>query len=200
MPDIDGINHHKVMSYIDVIRGKTLPGKRVAIIGAGGIGFDIATLLIQQGRPQDKQHWLRSWGVDMRYRNRGGLLRQAGKIDSGRKIFMLQRKQSRMGASLGKTTGWIHRTTLKNAGVEMLSGVKYEKIDDYGLHITHQGNSRSLEVDHVIICAGQNPNRVLAEELKSSGILLHVIGGADKARELDAERAIRQGMQLAAEI
>jgi 2,4-dienoyl-CoA reductase (NADPH2) len=199
-PDIDGINHHKVMSYIDVLGGKVPPGKRVAIIGAGGIGFDIATLLVQQDRPQDKQHWLRSWGVDTRYMNRGGLLMQTGKIHSGRKIFMLQRKQSRMGASLGKTTGWIHRTTLKNAGVEMLSGVKYEKIDDHGLHITHQGNSRSLEVDHVIICAGQNPNRILADELKSSGILLHVIGGADKARELDAERAIRQGMQLAAEI
>jgi 2,4-dienoyl-CoA reductase (NADPH2) len=199
-PDIDGINHHKVVSYSDVIAGKTLPGKRVAIIGAGGIGFDLATLLVQQGQPQDKQYWLRSWGVDTAYMNRGGLLMQSGKIDSGRKIFMLQRKQSRMGASLGKTTGWIHRTTLKKAGVEMLSGVKYERIDDHGLHITHQGSCRSLEVDHVILCAGQDPNRALADELKSSGILLHVIGGADKARELDAERAIRQGMQLAAEI
>jgi 2,4-dienoyl-CoA reductase (NADPH2) len=199
-PEIDGINHSKVVSYIDVISGKTVPGKRVAIIGAGGIGFDVATLLVQQGGLQGKEQWLQSWGIDMALRSRGGLLMQADNRQSAREIYMLQRKQSRIGASLGKTTGWIHRTTLRNSGVEMLNGVKYQKIDDSGLHITQQGNSRILEVDHIIICAGQNPNRLLADELKSSGILLHVIGGADKARELDAERAIRQGMELAAKI
>jgi len=199
-PEIEGIHHSKVVSYMDVISGKTEPGKRVAIIGAGGIGFDVATLLIEQGVPQDKQHWLQSWGVDTAYMGRGGLLEQGGTMRSGHRIYMLQRKQSVMGASLGKTTGWIHRAMLKNAGVEMLSGVRYDKVDDQGLHITQQGAARILDVDHVIICAGQNSNRALADELKSSGILLHVIGGADKARELDAERAIRQGMQLAAEI
>jgi 2,4-dienoyl-CoA reductase (NADPH2) len=199
-PDIDGINHRKVVSYIDVIAGKVVPGEHVAIIGAGGIGFDVATLLVEQEKPQDKSHWLQSWGVDRNYANRGGLILQSEKPVSGRKIYMLQRKQKRMGAGLGKTTGWIHRTMLKNAGVEMLSGVRYEKIDDRGLHIVHQGDRRILEVDNVIVCAGQNPKRTLADELESSGILLHVIGGADKARELDAERAIRQGMQLAAKI
>jgi 2,4-dienoyl-CoA reductase (NADPH2) len=132
--------------------------------------------------------------------NRGGLLKQGGTMHSERRIYMLQRKPSAIGASLGKTTGWIHRAMLNNAGVEMLSGVNYDKVDDQGLHITHQGAVRTLGVDHVIICAGQDSNRALADELKSSGILLHVIGGADKARELDAERAIRQGMQLAAVI
>jgi len=105
-----------------------------------------------------------------------------------------------MGATLGKTTGWIHRTRLKNAGVEMLNGVKYQRIDDRGLHIAHNGDSRVLEVDHIILCAGQNPNRALADELESSGMLVHVIGGADKAVELDAERAIRQGTVLATKI
>ena len=199
-PDIDGINHSKVVSYSDVISGKVVPGKRVAIIGAGGIGFDVASLLVHQGEPQDKQHWLHSWGVDTEYNSRGGLLPQTEKYAAQRKIYLLQRKQSKMGATLGKTTGWIHRISLKNAGVEMLSGVKYLRIDDQGLHITQNGDSRVLDVDHVILCAGQDSNRALADELESSGMLVHVIGGADKAVELDAERAIRQGMELATKI
>ena len=199
-PDIDGINHSKVVSYIDVISGKVVPGKRVAIIGAGGIGFDVASLLVHQGEPQDKEHWLHSWGVDTEYENRGGLMLQAKEFTPQRKVYLLQRKQSRMGATLGKTTGWIHRTRLKNAGVEMLNGVKYQSIDDRGLHILNNGDSRVLDVDHIILCAGQKPNRMLADGLESSGMLVHVIGGADKAMELDAERAIRQGMELAAKI
>lgn len=199
-PEIEGINHSKVLSYIDVISGKVEPGDRVAIIGAGGIGFDVATLLIHQDKPQDKQHWLHSWGVDTAYMNRGGLLQQAEKFTAQRKVYLLQRKQSKIGATLGKTTGWIHRMTLKNAGVEMLNGVKYDRIDDRGLHITHGGESRLIEVDHIILCAGQNPNRSLADDLASSGMLVHVIGGADKAVELDAERAIRQGVELATKI
>jgi 2,4-dienoyl-CoA reductase (NADPH2) len=199
-PDIDGINHHKVVSYIDVISGKVEAGERVAIIGAGGIGFDVATLLLHRDDPQDKAHWLQSWGVDTQYRHRGGLLLQPDRQTAERKIYLLQRKPTKTGTALGKTTGWIHRTILKDAGVDMLNGVKYEKIDDQGLHIVLGGEPRVLDVDHVILCAGQKPNRTLADELKSSGILLHVIGGADKAIELDAERAIRQGVELAAQI
>jgi 2,4-dienoyl-CoA reductase (NADPH2) len=200
IPDIDGINHSKVVSYIDVISGKVVPGKRVAIIGAGGIGFDVATLLVHQAEPQDKEHWLRSWGVDTEYKNRGGLVLQTEELAPQRKVYLLQRKQSKMGATLGKTTGWIHRIALKNAGVEMLNGVKYQRIDDRGLHILNNGDSRVLDVDHIILCAGQKPNRTLADELESSGMLVYVIGGADKALELDAERAIRQGMELATKI
>jgi 2,4-dienoyl-CoA reductase (NADPH2) len=200
LPLIDGIDHSKVVSYIDVINGAVAAGQRIAIIGAGGIGFDVATLLIHQGHAQDKQHWLRSWGVDPEYRSRGGLLDQAEGCYSGRSIYLLQRKPSRMGATLGKTTGWIHRTALKNAGVEMISGAKYERIDDRGLHISREGEARVLDVDQVVVCAGQEPNRTLADELQGSGMLVHVIGGADKALELDAERAIRQGVQLATEL
>ncbi len=200
IPDIDGINHSKVVSYIDVISGKIVPGERVAIIGAGGIGFDVATLLVDKEETQNKERWLQSWGVDAQYMHRGGLLPQPGKYTAQRKVYLLQRKPSKMGATLGKTTGWIHRTRLKNAGVEMLNGVKYQRIDDRGLHITHNGDSRVLDVDHIILCAGQNPNRALADALESSGMLVHVIGGADKAVELDAERAIRQGTELATKI
>jgi 2,4-dienoyl-CoA reductase (NADPH2) len=189
-----------VVSYVDVISGKVVPGKRVAIIGAGGIGFDVASLLVHQGEPQDKEHWLHSWGVDTEYKNRGGLVLQTEAFFAERKVYLLQRKQSKMGATLGKTTGWIHRTSLKNAGVEMLNGVKYQGIDDQGLHISCNGSVRVLDVDHIILCAGQKPNRTLADELASSGMLVHVIGGADKAVELDAERAIRQGMELATKI
>ncbi len=199
-PDIDGINHGKVVSYIDVISGKVVPGKRVAIIGAGGIGFDVASLLVHPDEAQDKTHWLHSWGVDTEYNSRGGLLHQPEKTTAERKVYLLQRKQSKMGTSLGKTTGWIHRTALKNAGVEMLNGVKYHRIDDRGLHLINNGDTRVLDVDHVILCAGQSPNRTLADQLASSGMLVHVIGGADKAVELDAERAIRQGVELATKI
>jgi 2,4-dienoyl-CoA reductase (NADPH2) len=200
IPDIPGINHSKVVSYIDVVSGKAVPGKRVAIIGAGGIGFDVAALLVENEATQDREHWLQSWGVDMHYASRGGLLPRPEKISAQRKVYLCQRKPGKMGATLGKTTGWIHRTRLKNAGVEMLNGVKYQRINDQGLHITHNGDSRVLDADHIILCAGQNPNRALADELESSGMLVHVIGGADKAVELDAERAIRQGMELATKI
>jgi 2,4-dienoyl-CoA reductase (NADPH2) len=200
MPDIHGINHSKVVSYIDVISGKVVPGERVAIIGAGGIGFDVATLLVDKEAAHEKEHWLQSWGVDTQYIHRGGLLPQPREYSAQRKVYLLQRKPSKMGATLGKTTGWIHRTRLKNAGVEMLNGVKYQRIDDRGLHIEHNGDPRVLEVDHIILCAGQNPNRALADELEGSGMLVHVIGGADKAVELDAERAIRQGTELATKI
>jgi 2,4-dienoyl-CoA reductase (NADPH2) len=200
MPAIDGIEHDKVVSYVDVISGRVVIGNCVAIIGAGGIGFDVATLLAEQGWPQDRQGWLQAWGIDAQYRGRGGLLERPQRIETARKIYLLQRKPSKPGATLGKTTGWIHRSSLRNAGVEMLSGVKYERIDDQGLHIVHEGKSCVLDVDHVVICAGQIPNRHLADELADSGMLVYLIGGADKAVELDAERAIRQGVELAAKI
>ena len=199
-PAIDGINHPMVVSYIDVISGKVEAGKRVAIIGAGGIGFDVATLLVDQPGVDSTQDWLQSWGVDKNYLNRGGLLPQAGNGPAQRKVYLLQRKPSKMGASLGKTTGWIHRAALKKAGVEMLVGVNYRRIDDRGLHIDIAEEPGLLDVDQVVLCAGQEPNRRLADELASSGMLVHIIGGADKAVELDAERAIRQGVELAAKI
>jgi 2,4-dienoyl-CoA reductase (NADPH2) len=197
MPQIEGIDHKSVVSYIDVITQKVEPGKRVAIIGAGGIGFDVATLLTHDKQSQNREGWLKSWNIDIEYNQRGGLL--TGQADSkpGRRVYLLQRKQTKPGKSLGKTTGWIHRVRLREAGVEMLSGVRYEKINDQGLFIYHQKQSRLLDVDQVIICAGQQPNRSLADELQASGMLVHVIGGADKALELDAERAIRQGYELA---
>jgi 2,4-dienoyl-CoA reductase (NADPH2) len=200
VPQIDGIDHAKVVSYVDIIDGRIAAEERVAIIGAGGIGFDVATLLIDHIQAESKTHWLQAWGVDTDYRGRGGLLDHAEKAPSERRIYLLQRKHNKPGAKLGRTTGWIHRATLKYAGVEMLSGVKYERIDDRGLHINHGGASRLLEVDQIIVCAGQEPNRILADELQGSGMLVHVIGGADKALELDAERAIRQGVELAATI
>jgi len=200
IPEIDGINHEKVVSYIDVINRNIEPGERVAIIGAGGIGFDVATLLVDDGAPPDPQQWLQSWGVDTDYTHRGGMLPRADAAAARRKLYLLQRKPSKPGAMLGKTTGWIHRAALKKAGVEMLNGVRYQRIDDHGLHIMIDGKTRVLEVDHVVLCSGQNPNRRLADELASSGMLVHVIGGADRAAELDAERAIRQGVELAAAI
>ena len=197
MPQIEGIDHESVVSYIDVITQKVAPGKRVAIIGAGGIGFDVATLLIDNEQSQNREGWLKSWNIDIEYNRRGGLLVEQAENKSGRKIYLLQRKQTKPGKSLGKTTGWIHRVRLRQAGVEMLSGVCYEKINDQGLFIHHQKQSRLLDIDQVIICAGQESNRNLADELHASGMLVHVIGGADKALELDAERAIRQGYELA---
>ncbi len=200
IPQISGINHAKAVSYIDVIKGNTVPGNNVAIMGAGGIGFDVATMLLHDDQAPNGEDWLQHWGVDRQYHNRGGLLEQPVTHQSKRSIVMLQRKQTKPGATLGKTTGWIHRLTLRQAGVEMLSGVQYDKIDDQGLHITVSGEQRLLAVDHVVICTGQNPNRTLADELGNSGKAVHVIGGADEARELDAERAIRQGAELASRL
>jgi 2,4-dienoyl-CoA reductase (NADPH2) len=157
----------------------------------------VATLLIDNEQSQNREGWLKSWNIDIEYNRRGGLLVEQAENKSGRKIYLLQRKQTKPGKSLGKTTGWIHRVRLRQAGVEMLSGVCYEKINDQGLFIHHQKQSRLLDVDQVIICAGQESNRNLADELHASGMLVHVIGGADKALELDAERAIRQGYELA---
>jgi 2,4-dienoyl-CoA reductase (NADPH2) len=203
MPLIDGITHPKVLSYVDVLRDKAPVGDRVAIIGAGGIGFDAAMYLSQQGEStsQNIAEFCVEWGIDTSLQHAGGLRPEGIHLTkSPRQIVMLQRKASKPGDGLGKTTGWIHRTTLLARGVKMLAGVSYERIDDEGLHITVGGEAQTLAVDNVIICAGQDPRRELAEPLRELGKKLHLIGGADVAMELDARRAIAQGTRLALEI
>ena len=201
--DIPGIHHAKVISYVDAISGTAPIGESVAIIGAGGIGFDTA-ILVSDERPStslDRERFLEEWGVDRDYRQPGGLLADFSASDrSFRRVTLLQRKAAKMGASLGKTTGWIHRATLKKRGVAMLNGVVYEKIDDAGLHIVKNGTRRTIAADTIIVCAGQEPLRTLAEDLQSGDMAVHVIGGADKATELDAKRAIDQGTRLALEV
>jgi 2,4-dienoyl-CoA reductase (NADPH2) len=203
MPLIDGIMHPKVLSYVDVLRDKAPVGDRVAIIGAGGIGFDAAMYLSQQGEStsQNIAEFCVEWGIDTSLQHAGGLRPEGIHLTkSPRQIVMLQRKASKPGDGLGKTTGWIHRTTLLARGVKMLVGVSYERIDDEGLHITVGGEPQTLAVDNVIICAGQDPRCELAEPLRELGKKLHLIGGADVAMELDARRAIAQGTRLALEI
>ena len=198
VPEIEGIGHPKVVGYLDVLRDKCQVGKTVALIGAGGIGFDTAEYLLHSGTSPslDKTKFFAEWGVDTQYRSRGGL--QAAVIEkSPRKLFLLQRKTGKVGEGLGKTTGWIHRTSLKNRHVEMLNGVSYRKIDDEGLHITVDDKDMLIPADTVVLCAGQNPQRELQAELLEAGCSVHLIGGADQAVELDAKRAIKQGTELA---
>jgi len=195
VPDIPGIDHPKAVPYPDLLSGARRAGERVAIIGAGGIGFDVATFLThRQG-----EDYLAEWGIDRTLTTRGGLL-PAKPAAAARRVYLLQRKPGRPGATLGKTTGWIHRAALKMRGVEMRGGISYERIDDQGLHIRSERGPELLAVDHVIICAGQESVNQLAGELAGTGKPVHVIGGALLAAELDAERAIREGTQLAARI
>ena len=201
LPEIDGITHPKVLGYLDVLRDKKPVGRSVAVIGAGGIGFDVSEYLLHKGvSPSlDKAKFFAEWGVDTTGSARGGL--QPARIGAvPRKIYLLQRKASKVGDGLGKTTGWIHRTGLKNRGVEMIPGVTYRKVDDAGLHISVDGKDMLLPVDNVIVCAGQDPNRELQAALQAQGVRVHLIGGADKAAELDAKRAIKQGTELALRI
>lgn len=199
-PPIEGINHPKVLNYIDVLKDKKDVGKRVAVIGAGGIGFDVSEYITHAGPTTslDIPAFMKEWGVDMTLSARGGIEGvQAQPTPSPREVFLLQRKEKKVGGGLGKTTGWIHRTGLINKGVKMIPGCEYQKIDDAGLHIKVGNEERILEVDNVIICAGQDPQRELAEGLSKT---VHLIGGADVASELDAKRAISQGVRLAAVI
>ncbi|QGZ71929.1 NADPH-dependent 2,4-dienoyl-CoA reductase [Aeromonas hydrophila] len=198
-PNIPGIEHAKVMSYLDVLRDHKPVGEKVAVIGAGGIGFDVAEYLVEGKGDRSRDHWLKEWGIDKQLGERGGLM--APEIDAPeRQVWLLQRKESKVGDGLGKTTGWIHRTVLKNRKVEMLSGVQYLRIDDEGLHIQVGEQQQCLPVDQVIICAGQEPLKELQAGLQAAGKPVHIIGGADVAAELDAKRAIRQGAELAAVI
>ncbi|MFW2422334.1 MAG: FAD-dependent oxidoreductase [Porticoccaceae bacterium] len=197
-PEIEGIDHPSVIGYLDAINHPERVGKRVAVIGAGGIGFDVSEMLSHSGKSasQDIPAFMRQWGIDMSFNARSGIEGVAPAFPpSPRQIFLLQRKAKRVGSGLGKTTGWAHRAELLAKGVEMIPGCDYQKIDDAGLHLTISGEPRLLEVDSVVICAGQDPLRELAEGLTKS---VHLIGGADVATELDAKRAIKQGTEIAA--
>lgn len=198
-PEIEGVDHRSVLSYLDVLRDGAPVGERVAVIGAGGIGFDVAEFLTDggEGASLDAETYFRQWGVDTDYSAPGGL-RAPERPKPPRSVHLLQRKSSKVGAGLGKTTGWIHRTELKHRGVTMTAGATYERIDDEGLHISVDGTTTVLPVDTVVLCAGQEPQRGLYEELSAAGRSVHLIGGADVAAELDAKRAIDQGTRLAA--
>ncbi|MBU1235615.1 MAG: NADPH-dependent 2,4-dienoyl-CoA reductase [Gammaproteobacteria bacterium] len=197
-PAIPGIEHAKVISYIEAITGAKPVGQRVAVIGAGGIGFDVCELVTHAANGGDEiDAYRQAWGIDANYENRGGVCRPQEKT-SGREVWLLQRKTTKVGDGLAKTTGWIRRSTLARRGVRMLAGVSYERIDDAGLHITVDGKVQLLPVDTVILCAGQEPLRELEAPLRAGGIEVHLIGGADVAAELDAKRAIAQGTEVAA--
>lgn len=204
-PQIDGQDGPNVLSYIDVLRGKANVGKKVAIIGAGGIGFDVAEYLVTSDSPTENlEEWLEEWGVNDPAENRGGISPEGPQPDAPmREVTLLQRKATKLGKGLGKTTGWIHRATLKMKGVTMVGGMNYERIDADGLHISF-GEAREkptlVEADTIVMCAGQVPQRTLADELEAAGIVCHVIGGADVAAELDAKRAIDQGTRLVASL
>jgi len=201
-PNIQGIDHPKVLSYIDVLRDKVTVGKKVAIIGAGGIGFDVAEFLTHEhSLSLDSDAWNKEWSIDPNYPNRGGLADKADITESPREVYLLQRKEGKVGAGLGKTSGWTHRLSLKHKKVQMMNHVHYEKINDQGLHIVvGEGKTSCLEVDNIVICAGQTPNQSLVDELKLLNKPVHIIGGADVAAELDAKRAIKQGAELASRI
>jgi 2,4-dienoyl-CoA reductase (NADPH2) len=202
MPAIPGIDHPKVLSYLQVLRDKAPVGKRVAIIGAGGIGFDTGEFLLHDPDhplPQPIAAWTGEWGVDLNATVEGGLVAPAP-AHPYRQLYLLQRKSTRPGAGLGKTSGWVHRAALARGGVKMLAGVRYDRIDDAGLHITVGGEQRLLEVDNVVICAGQESLDELTAGELSPTTSFHKIGGAVLAAELDAKRAIREGAQLAARL
>ncbi|MGY1531060.1 oxidoreductase [Luteimonas sp. A649] len=196
--DFEGHDHATVVGYVDVLLGRIVPGKRVAIIGAGGIGFDVAEFVVHEGPSPslDTARWMEEWGVDLASGTPGGL-KPARPEPPARDVWLLQRSAGRPGARLGKTTGWIHRATLKAKGVRMLGGVEYRRVDDAGLHVSIDGVDQVLEVDHVVVCAGQEPRRELLAALTGVQAEVHVIGGADVAAELDAKRAIDQGSRLA---
>ncbi|MAZ87679.1 MAG: NADPH-dependent 2,4-dienoyl-CoA reductase [Cellvibrionaceae bacterium] len=200
VPPIPGVEHEKVLGYLDVLKGKKPVGKKVAVIGAGGIGFDVSEYLSHEGEAtsQNIEAFMKEWGVDMSLKARGGIEGVEAQVpESPREVFLLQRKQSKVGGGLGKTTGWIHRTGLINKGIKMIPGCEYLKIDDEGLHIRVGEETRTLDVDNIILCAGQESQRELVDGLSKPH---HLIGGADLASELDAKRAIDQGTRLAAEI
>ncbi|WP_030261387.1 FAD-dependent oxidoreductase [Streptomyces violens] len=200
-PDIPGIDHPSVVSYLDVLSGRVEAGRTVAIVGAGGIGFDVAEFLTDGGEQAslDPAAFFAQWGVDTSYEDRGGL-KAPVRAPAARTVHLLQRKTGKVGAGLGKTTGWIHRTELRHRGVTMVPGATYERIDDEGLHITVDGEKSVLAADTIVLCAGQEPRRELYDALVAAGHTAHVIGGADVAAELDAKRAILQGTRLAADI
>ena len=200
IPDIIGLDHFKVLTYLDVLKEQKPVGKHVAILGAGGIGFDVAEFLCANNHAgtEDKTVWLRYWGVDKDYHSAGGLLTKPDEILALRDITLFQRKHSKPGANLGKSTGWIHRTSLKRHGVKMVNGVTYKRIDDDGLHVVIDNQEKCYPVDNVILCTGQESRRDMYQGLLDTGVAVELIGGADVATELDAKRAINQASRLAA--
>lgn len=199
--EIEGSDSDKVLSYLDVLKYRKPVGKKVAIIGAGGIGFDTAEFLVQHGESAtvNPEKFYRQWGIDPQYTHVGGLKPAQYDVPE-REVYLLQRKAIPVGANLGKTTGWIHRTGLKHHQVKMISGVQYDKIDQAGLHITVNDQQTVLEVDQIVVCAGQESFTAMFDELQQAGKSVHLIGGAKQAGELDAKRAIRQGAELAAQL
>ena len=203
MPKIEGIENKKVLNYLDVLKHKKPVGKRVAVIGAGGIGFDVSEYLAHEGEStsQNIDAWLKEWGIDKSLSARSGTEGiKPETAPSPREIFMFKRSKGKFGGNLGKTTGWIHRSTLKKKNVQFINRVEYTKIDDIGLHYVQNEEAKVLEVDHIIICAGQTPFKELLIPLEEANLKTHVIGGADIASELDAKRAINQGCRLAAKL
>ena len=200
VPDIDGIDHPKVLSYADVLLRGAEVGKRVAIIGAGGIGFDVAEYVSFEGdhANPELEEFCAEWGIDRARKNESGLDPSGGHMSSAREIHMLQRKPDKPGRTLGLTTGWVHRLTLARKHVHFVTGVTYRRVDDEGLHYTADGEDKVLEVDTIIVCAGQVSRRELKAELDAAGVPTQLIGGADVAAELDARRAIEQASRLAA--
>ncbi|HLN77286.1 MAG TPA: NADPH-dependent 2,4-dienoyl-CoA reductase [Nocardioidaceae bacterium] len=204
VPAIEGLDHPKVVSYADVLNGSVVPGRRVAVMGAGGIGVDVSHFLTHDP-DEDLDAWLAHWGVGDPALHPGGLTEKKPRTAS-REVWLLQRKASSIGKGLGKTSGWAHRAVLKDSGVHMLPAVTYERVDDEGLHIRvgvtdkRPGEARVLDVDHVVVCAGQESERGLYDELLAAGVTAHLVGGADVAAELDAKRAIRQGTEVAASL
>ncbi|MEV4155580.1 FAD-dependent oxidoreductase [Nocardia salmonicida] len=204
IPNIPGIDHPMVLSYAELVKEEKPVGKKVAVIGAGGIGYDVSEYLTVEGHPTLKlDEWKEEWGVDSENEQVPGQLKKPKPSPAARDVVLLQRKSTPFGKDLGKTSGWVHRAALKAKGVEHVGGVNYDRIDDAGLHISfgekHE-NPRVIEVDNVIVCAGQESVRELEEPLRAAGVDLHLIGGADLAAELDAKRAIDQGTRLAARL
>ena len=202
-PEIEGIDHPKVVSYVDVIRGNVAVGKKVAVMGAGGIGFDVSELIMHKGvsAAMNKEVFAREWGIDFTNHPRGGVTGVVPQVEAAdRQVFLLQRKSTPVGRGLGKTTGWTHRMSLAKRGVQMMNGIEYNRVDDQGLHISIEGVPQVLDVDTVIVCAGQVPKRALYDELADSSIATSLVGGAYEASELDAKTAIKQASELAAAV
>lgn len=199
MPSIPGVEGAQVLSYVDLILHGKPAGKNVAVIGAGGIGYDVSIYLTDAGHPFTKENYLKEWGIDTSIQKNGGLSEKT-EMKSDRHITMLKRSNSKFGATLGKTTGWIHKTSLEDRKVEQISGVEYKSIDKEGVLISVKGVEKKIPADTVVICAGQDSRRELLEPLQTGGATVHLIGGADLASELDAKRAIDQGTRLAASI
>ncbi|MGH3423241.1 MAG: FAD-dependent oxidoreductase, partial [Nocardioidaceae bacterium] len=203
IPEVKGVDHASVVSYADLLRGRAVAGPRVAVMGAGGIGFDVSEFLLHDS-DESLEHWMRRWGVTDPAASPGGLTAKQP-APPRRQVFLLQRKTTPLGKGLAKTTGWVHRMTLRDSGVQMVPGVEYDLIDDSGLHLTVPDGAgarepRVLEVDTVVLCTGQESLRDLVGPLAGAGVRTHVIGGADVAAELDAKRAIRQATELAARL